>query len=330
MFRKSFSNRKSSSFIESPHLSKPLRSCSPPIKKKKTNSLAKKEENQDCRKNSSKHCNKKKYNKNHTIVGYEKVNDTTVLVASKPFVKRQKYSSGYYFECTNSRKNEHLGASREKNCNGRLLFEYPLQEKGSATLVKEHNAICFKMFEKLSNPQATNTQEGSDKNMNEIIREMILKDPSLVPSKIVTDIKEAYPERFEKVFLNDIKPIVKRIEKELDFNTINYAFKNPNTLDDQPFLRGHYFSFLMKNKEYKKIEYLIWISNSQNLRAMNAKHFIIDGTFDITLYGFAQTIVVITNDLVTSHPKPLAYILLSSKDEEAYRIELLTNHGTRK
>jgi len=43
-----------------------------------------------------------------------------------------------------------------------------------------------------------------------------------------------------------------------------------------------------------------------------------------------------TNDLITNHPKPLAYILLSTKDEECYELalrafkELLTNHGTRK
>ena len=91
-----------------------------------------------------------------------------------------------------------------------------------------------------------------------------------------------------------------------------------------------------KDNENKKLEYFLWMSNSQLLRAVNAIHFYIDGTFDIVPNNFSQILVVMTNDPVTNHPKPLAYILLNCKDEEGYRIairsfkELLTNHGMRK
>jgi len=61
-----------------------------------------------------------------------------------------------------------------------------------------------------------------------------------------------------------------------------------------------------------------------------------DGAFDIAPQGFAQMLVIMTNDPVTHHPKPLAFILLSTKDEEgniqALRglKDLLINYGTRK
>ena len=49
-----------------------------------------------------------------------------------------------------------------------------------------------------------------------------------------------------------------------------------------------------------------------------------------------QLLVLMTNDPVTSHSKPLLFILLSTKDEEIYRLalrgfrEFITNHGNRK
>jgi len=72
------------------------------------------------------------------------------------------------------------------------------------------------------------------------------------------------------------------------------------------------------------------------LRAIGASHYYIDGTFDTVPKGFLQKLVIMTNDPITNHPKPLAYILLTSKDEELYNMalrgfkEIITNHGTRK
>ena len=56
------------------------------------------------------------------------------------------------------------------------------------------------------------------------------------------------------------------------------------------------------------------------LRARCAEHFFIDGTFDIAPYGYSQVLTIMTNDIVVNYPKPLAYILLTSKDEEAYTL----------
>jgi len=66
------------------------------------------------------------------------------------------------------------------------------------------------------------------------------------------------------------------------------------------------------------MEYFIWSSNSQLLRAQKALHFFIDGTFDIKPYGFTQLICIITNDILTDFPKPLFYILSNNKEQITY------------
>jgi len=244
--------------------------------------------------------------------------------------------NGYYFECVNGRKNEHIQGSRVNNCSGRIFIEFPIQEKGEATQTRDHDARCVKVLE-LNNTQSSTLNNVSDEAMlSEIIREIIIKDPTIKCRQLVKDIREKYSNKYSKIMPDDVKYLVKQIKEEMDYNTLIYAFKNSNTIDNQPFLRGHGLSYIYKNKENKRLEYLLWISNSQVLRAINASHYYIDGTFDIVPKGFTQILVVMTNDPVTNHPKPLAYMLLSSKDEEMYNIalrglkEVLTNHGTRK
>ena len=68
----------------------------------------------------------------------------------------------------------------------------------------------------------------------------------------------------------------------------------------------------------KKIEYYIWASNSQILRAQKADHIYIDGTFDYKPFAFSQLICIITNDLVIEYPKPLFYILVNNKEQVMY------------
>ena len=80
---------------------------------------------------------------------------------------------------------------------------------------------------------------------------------------------------------------MKKIKDQLDENNYNYALKNSYTLDKGLFLKSHNLSFIEKGKEIKKLEYFIWISNSQCLRAINAKHYFIGGNFDICSKGFS-------------------------------------------
>jgi len=111
---------------------------------------------------------------------------------------------------------------------------------------------------------------------------------------------------------NDVRYIANKIKQDMDYNTITYAFKNPMTDENQPFLRGHGLSYVLKGKENKKPEHL-WISNSQALRAIAASHYSIDGTFDTVPKGFLQKLVIMMNNSITNHPKPLAYIYFTHK-----------------
>ena len=284
-----------------------------------------------------------KYSKNHQIVSYDKLTSSSVSISGKVFVRRQAYAGGYYFECSNARRNEHIQGSRENNCSSRVFICYPLLNYGTASLIKNHDSECgnLEITDKINNHEAPQSKtifeniENKNISLYEVIKDFLKKDPTINNKKVLENVKQNHPKEFGKITRDDVKFLTKKIKQEMDYNTISYAIKNPNTLDDQPFLRGHRFSYFTQDKENKKIEYMIWISNSQILRAIQTSHFYIDGTFDTVPLGFMQMLVVMTNDPITYHPKPLAYILLNGKCEEIYKIslrafkEILTNHGNR-
>ena len=141
-------------------------------------------------------------------------------------------------------------------------------------------------------------------------------------AKIVREQKE-FGKKYERITTGkDVRIIVKRVRTDMYYNSSNYAYNNATTKDNETFLRGHMLTYIKKDKKDIKIEYFIWFSNSQSLRARRTNHFFIDGTFDVAPFGFSQLITILTNDVITNYPKPLAYILLSSKDEEAYSMAL--------
>jgi len=187
----------------------------------------------------------RKYTKNHSIVAYEKLSETSVTVLGKTFLKRQPYLNGYYFECVNGRKNEHIKGSRENNCSGRIFIEYPLQGRGVASQTKDHSSSCVKSLnsDQLQNTLSDNTQDDRI-TLLEIIREIIKKDPTIKNRQIVKEIKEKFPKKYPKIMPDDVKYLAKQIKGEMDYNTSAYAFKNTNTLDDQPFLRAHGLSYI--------------------------------------------------------------------------------------
>jgi len=267
------------------------------------------------------------------------IDEKLVMINGKAFKRRQRYLNGYYYECGNTRKNEHIRGQREFNCSARVFIISPLLQMGTASLVKDHIIECKgergKEETKDKSQNSKNPQE-SPLPLKELVKTIIVQDPAIRNSQIVSTLKEQDPERFGKLAGEDVKHITIKVKKEMEYNTIFYALKNPNTVDNTIFLRSHGFSYVLKGQEIKKLQYLIWVSNSQMLRAINAPHYYIDGTFDVVPHDFAQMLVVMTNDPITDHPKPLAYLLLSSKDEEIYTdslkslLDILTNYNTRK
>jgi hypothetical protein len=116
------------------------------------------------------------------------------------------------------------------------------------------------------------------------VKEIVKKKPGIKPKDIAEEIKSFpdYGKEFGGINHNEVRYILKRVKNDLDYNSCTYAFKNCKTRDQVIFLRSYGLTYIEKKKKEIKLEFYIWMSPSQLLRAKVSKHFFIDGTFDTT------------------------------------------------
>ena len=102
---------------------------------------------------------------------------------------------------------------------------------------------------------------------------------------------------------NQMKNILSKSRKRMGVNSIDYVLTHRYTNNGKPFLRAFYNSFEKIKGNLKDNRYLIWASdfNLSNLRV--SEHFYIDGTFNVTPFGYTQLLTIMIEDVLNVHIK---------------------------
>ena len=118
---------------------------------------------------------------------------------------------------------------------------------------------------------------------------------------------------------NTIKNIIGRWKKNsLRFTKYN-AIENRNNKNNELILWEYNNNAILASikKNLFPIEYFIWTSNQMIERARLSKHLFIDATFHHPI-GFAQLLITIIKEVVSSEYMPCFFILMSNKTEILY------------
>ena len=225
----------------------------------------------------------------------------------------------HYFECSSSR----LRNSPDCHFRGRIPNLNKLLEEGAIEIIEDHSKTCKFILGNQSVDFNKNQTLKPDKRMYKSMVleiEKKLEDQNwLTPAEVLKWIKSSYT--IEKhLDYTQVHDIVKNWREKNSANKDTYIFKNNLNKNGLPFLR--YFMV----KSYKKIKtninkmlkIIIWASDFQVNRLRLTNHWYIDGTFTVVPVGYHQLITLAIRDPNTGLIKPALWVLLDSKDEEAY------------
>jgi len=157
-------------------------------------------------------------------VEYTRVDEFSVIVNGKIFKKRHQYSDFLYFFCANARTNERNKLKYAENCKSKIKRKIPIIDKGIAFLVKDHIENCGQ--EQPIQNTIENQHFNSQKNdiLIEKLTEMIKENPTIKPNQATTLLNQ--DENFQNLINIDLKNLMKKIRKDLEFNSPFYAFNN--------------------------------------------------------------------------------------------------------
>ena len=185
----------------------------------------------------------------------------------------------------------------EKNHSSECINLHNITKKNETNLIGNYNEYINKCFKYLDSTEDYNKKEFTI-NLQNIYNE----------NKYDFRLKE-----------NTIKNIISRWKtNSLRFTKYN-AIENRYNKNKELILWEYNNSaiFTSNKKNPFPSEYFIWSSDLMIARARFTKHLFIDGTFHHPV-GFAQLLIIIFKDIITSHYLPCFYILMSNKTEILY------------